>query len=252
MTAEPCVATTHNDLPTIPWARLGLLTTVIVLIGASVGYGVSLLLPPQYSARADVLYLVTREQPTGFLREDRNLTTQLVLLTSRSVLEPVARANLVPVDELDDRVTAEIVDSSEVIRIEVRDGSPEGALSLVRGIVDRYLEVGNNDERAALRQYLDGELRIVLDRIADVRADSPVSAAELGPLVDRELSLRGQLDELRLSDLAGPASRVLVEPYALPDRVSPRPLLAAATGALSGLLIAAVVVAVLARRWTRA
>jgi len=54
------------------WVRLTLLGVLLVLLGAAAGLGTALLTTPVYAAHADVLYLLTREQPTGFLREDRS------------------------------------------------------------------------------------------------------------------------------------------------------------------------------------
>lgn len=230
------------------WGRLALLGTVLVLVGAAGGLGVAALTPPVYAAHADVLYLLTREQPTGFLREDRNLSTQLVVLRSRTVLGPVADAWQLPVEDLTDAVDATVLQDSEAIEITLRDGDPDHARGMLEAVVARYLEVSNNDERAQLRAYLDDQLRDVLARKAAVTSEGPARTAEVGPLEDREQWLRRQLDELRLADLAGPAARVLVPPYVAADPVRPRPLLMAGAGALAGLVVALSAVAVLTRR----
>lgn len=254
--APAAVEPSRNGHPVSPaprprrhWVTAGLLTVLLVVLGTGVGFGISLLLPTQYAARADLVYLLTREQPTGFLREDRNLSTQLVLLTSRTVLGPVADRSGIPVEDLADALTVSVVEESEVIALELRDGDPDRAGDVLDAIVDRYLAVSNNDERSAVRDYLDGELRTVLQRIDEVRAAQDPSG-ELGPLVDREQQLRTRLDELNLSDLAGPGARVLVAPYVVPDPVSPQPVVAAVTGGLAALLVAALAVALLVRRAT--
>lgn len=228
--------------------QLGLVALVLVLLGATLGYVATLLVTPQYAAHSDVVYLVTREQPTGFLREDRNLTTQLVVLNSRTVLEPVAAANRIPVVDLAKRVDVALVPESEVIQINLRDPSRDRAVRLLDGIVARYLEVSNNDERAGVQGYLDSQLRDILGRLDRL---PPNATDERAPLVEREQDLRSQLDELTVADLAGPAASVLVPAFADADPVYPNRGFAVGTGALAGLLLAVIAVAVLARRMTR-
>jgi uncharacterized protein involved in exopolysaccharide biosynthesis len=227
------------------------LALVLVVLGAGAGFVVSTLLPDRYVARAELLYTVTREQPTGFLREDRNISTQLVLLRSRTVLAPVAAEWDVAVEDLTAAVAARVVDESEVIDVELVDADPARAQEMLGAVIDRYLEVSPNDARAELRTYLDTELASVLARIDELPPDSVDRQAELAPLVDREQWLRTRLDELEFTDIAGPAATVVVEPYVEGTPVSPRPVVTTAAGATAGLLVAALVVAVVARRLTR-
>jgi uncharacterized protein involved in exopolysaccharide biosynthesis len=246
----PSPPSAQQRLPRRLWVNLALLAVLLVVMGAGAGYGVGMVVPPTYAARADVLYLLTREQPTGFLREDRNLSTQLVLLTSRTVLGPVSAQTGVPVDDLADALEATVEEESEVIRIEFRDGDPQRAQAVLDAVVAEYLQVSNNDERADVRRYLEEQLTVVLDRIVEARNDGN-RTSELAPLVDREQQLRSRLDDLNLSDLAGPGARVLVPPYVATDPVSPNPLVTAVTGGLTALLVAALVLAVVARRQMR-
>jgi uncharacterized protein involved in exopolysaccharide biosynthesis len=230
------------------WLWLALLGVSLVLLGAAAGFGATSLSPPSYAARADILYLLTREQATGFLREDRSLSTQLVLLKSRTVLQPIADDWHKPIDDVTQALDAVVLQESEDIHVQFVDTDPDRAQKMLDAIVKRYLEVSNNDERADLRNYLDSELRNVLAQERQVRSEGQVRAAEMGPLVDREQWLRRQLDELRLSDLAGPAARVLVAPYVETEPIGPQPLVAAGTGALAGVVVALVAVAVVGRR----
>ncbi|MBN1095171.1 hypothetical protein JKP76_03440 [Blastococcus sp. TML/C7B] len=102
-----------------------------------------------------------------------------------------------------------------------------------------------------MRDYLNLQLTDVLQRIAAVPPGVADRQGVLAPLTDREQWLRTRLDELALADLAGPAASVLTGPYVDSDPVSPRPAVAAAAGAVTGLLVAALLVAGLARRMTR-
>lgn len=239
----------RRRLSTGQWVRLSLITAVIVGLGAAAGYVTALLLPVKYAAHAEVLYALTREQPTGFLREDRNITTQTVLLESRSVLGPVAEEWDVPIEKLSEAIEASVISGSEIIEITLTDRDPDRAQRMLRTVVNRYLEVSGNDDRMDLRAYLDEVLDEVLDRISEALDDD--RGGELAALVEREQWLRTQLDELEFSDIAGPAASVLVRPYVEADPVSPRPVIATAAGAATALIAALVVVAVVARRMTR-
>jgi uncharacterized protein involved in exopolysaccharide biosynthesis len=251
MAGVPTVSRPRRRLAPRQWFRLALLGVLLVLLGAAAGFGTAALTTPVYAARADVLYLLTREQPTGFLREDRSLSTQLVLFKSRQVLQPVADDWRRPIDDVTRAITAAVLQESEDIQVEFVDTDPDRAQKMLQAIVLRYLEVSNNDERGDLRNYLDGQLREVLALESQVRSEGQIRAAEMGPLVDREQWLRRQLDELRLSDLAGPRARVLVAPYVDSEPIRPQPLVAAGSGALAGTVVALLAVAVVARRLTR-
>ena len=248
---------------------LVVLALVIILVGAMAGWVGALVAPETYVARAQVLYPITKEQPTGFLREDRNLTTQLVLLRSRAVLVPAAAAAGSPVDEFEKDVAIRLVDSSEIIEIEVRDDSPESALRAVSAMVSTYFAAEQSAPQSGVRDYLDGQLADLRIRIADTRArllelrgqpetgtakDAQVANAEseLSALVGREQAVASQLDQLEIIELAGPTPELTTQPYALTKPISPKPLVLAATGALSGLVVASGVVALVARRRTPA
>lgn len=233
------------------WVRLGALTLTLVLLGALAGWGTAQVLPAKYAAHADVLYALSREQPTGFLREDRNITTQIVLLNSRSVLDPVAEEWGVSVKDLSEAIEAEVVSSSEIISISLTGTDPGRAQRMLDTLVDSYLDVSNNDPRAELRGYLDGQLTEVLARISEVRATADGRQGELAALVEREQWLETQLDELEFSDIVGPGASVLVPPYVEATPVSPRATITTAAGALAAAIVAVFAVAVVARRMTR-
>jgi capsular polysaccharide biosynthesis protein len=224
------------------------LAGAIVLVSTGIGLGGAFLLPPEYAARAELLYPINTERSTGVLREDRNLTTQLVLLRSRQVLEPVAASEHVPVQDLQKRVSATLLDTSEVIQIEARAGSRDAAVRRAQAVVDQYLVNATSNEAGA-DDYLRQRLGDVQQEMAKVRAGaaSNVAWATLQSLTEREQQLLTELDKAGAERGGGP--RVVVPPYAVPEQASPRPWFAAATGALTGLLVAAGVVALVGRRW---
>ncbi|MDV6011229.1 hypothetical protein [Haloechinothrix sp. LS1_15] len=248
--------------------RLTLLALAIVFAGAGAGVGTAFLVPPTHAARAEILYPITEEQPTGFLREDRNLTTQLVYLRSHAVLGPVAQERGMSVNELERNVTVSLLDSSELIRIEVTDRSHRRALGALTSIVSTYLANDRQAPESEALDYVESELsdvRAELDQLtseldelreeraggADVAAEIAGIAAEREAKIEREQSLRSELDSIRLVRLSGPYAELTTEPYALPDPVSPGPVTLAATGALTGSVIAAGVVALVLRRRAR-
>ena len=61
-------------------------------------------------------------------------------------------------------------------------------------------------------------------------------------------TLQGQLDT---ENIAGNRARIVVPAYSLAEPTFPNPAFAAATGALCGIVVAALVVLALSRRWTR-
>jgi hypothetical protein len=223
--------------------RLCLLAGLIVVIGAAIGFVSSWLIQAQYGARSEILYTLREDQPTGFLREDRNLTTQVVLIDSRPVLEPVAVANGLSFDQLADKVTASVAEGSEIIEIEVRDADRQEGLRLVDAVTQRYLAVANGtaDEN---RTYLEDQLESI---------EAQLSSPDTTPGLRAELSARRRdvLNRLDTLALTGPQARQLGASYTTSDPVTPRRALAAAVGAIAALLVAAVVVALLAMRWRR-
>jgi capsular polysaccharide biosynthesis protein len=241
----------HRRLTGREWVRLSAFAMVLVVLGAVAGFVTSLVIPKQYAAHAQVLYAIAQEQPTGFLREDRNITTQIVLLNSRSVLDPVAKQAHISVLELAKRVQAEVVTGSEVITITLTDHQGARAQHMLDLLVQQYLKISNDDPRAELRDYLNSQLTDVLSRISEVRVAAATRGGELAALVEREQWLRTQLDEMKFSDIAGPGASVLVNPYVEVKPVSPKPLIDTAAGAFAGLIIAVFAVAFLARRRTR-
>jgi hypothetical protein len=222
--------------------RLALIGLMILLVGTGAGYAGSLLLPEQYGARMQLRYNLTQAEPNELLREDRTLITQLVVLRSRPVLEPVASANGLTAEELSENTTAKIVESSEIIEVEIHDPSRERGQLMLQAIADRYIALANGPDENPVRNYLESQLREVQERLRRPN----VSSGEAGGLAQREAALLAQLDTLRLT---GPPAQVLTPPYSLAEPVSPRPLFAATTGALSALLVAALVVLLVARRW---
>jgi hypothetical protein len=236
---------------------LGLAATIIIL-GAGVALAGALMWPKTHAARAEVLFPITREQPTGFLREDRSMTTQLVLIRGRAVLGPIAEQQHRTVEDLREHVTAQVLETSEIIQLEVTDRSPDQALHTTQAVLDSYLKLSQAGQ-PELRQRLETEIAAANTAIADAQAKlsaqqglvstGRATAATLAPLQSAEQAQQSRLQQLQAQldavNLA-PVGQLLTAPYPV-GVVSPRPVFAATAGGLVGLLLAAVLVAVLAR-----
>jgi capsular polysaccharide biosynthesis protein len=221
-------------------SKLVLLTVVLAVIGAVLGFMAAAVLPSQYAARTTIQYNIAGENTGDFLKTDRNLTTQVVLLTSRNVLAPVASANGVSVDALTKQVSATILSSSDIIQLEVKSSDPTTATTLANAIAKQYLTVANS---SGPQGYLQGQLDAVKKQQA-----AGATAADQTALATRAATLQAQLDQLNLTQNQ---SSVLVPAYALTDPVSPNKTLAGLTGGICGLIIALMTVVTLSRRWSR-
>jgi capsular polysaccharide biosynthesis protein len=224
-------------------ARLGLLAMVIIMLGAAAGLAVTLLMPTKYAARTLIEYDVSVENASEFLRTDRNLTTQTVLLTSRAVLGPVADANGVSADDLAKNVKATLLNAnqvnSEVIQVDVLDPDRATGVKLADAIAKQYLAVVKANSPA---NYIQSQL----DDARRQLASAPL--ANQPALQQRVTTLQGQLD---IENITGNRASIVVPAYSVAAPAYPNPILAAATGALCGVVVAGLVVIALSRRWTR-
>jgi uncharacterized protein involved in exopolysaccharide biosynthesis len=224
-------------------SQLVFLTVALLVVGAVLGYAASLLLPTQYAARTTIQYNIAGENTGDFLKTDRNLTTQTVLLTSRAVLGPVADANNISADDLAGRVTATLLNAnsvnSEVIQVDVVYPDRASGVKLATAIANQYLTVVKANSPA---NYIQTQLD-------DARRQlSSATAANQATLQARVATLQGQLDT---ENITGNRASVVVPAYSVATPAYPRPSLAAAAGALCGIVVAGLVVIALSRRWTR-
>ena len=246
--------------------RLVLLALTIILLGTAAGLAGALVLPKTYGARAEILYSIGREQGGDPLKQDRQMSTQLVYLKSRAVLGPVAQKQGRQFKDLDKDVSVQVVDNSNVIQVEAHGATKLAALQTLQSVMDGYLTLIG--QPTGVSRNLDTQL-------ADAKANTAAAETriqQLTPAVtagtatqaalnearaqlvasqDREKAVQARIDELNLTGQTGPDAQLLTPPYSLPDAVFPQPLIAAGTGALVGLIVAGVVVAVNVRRRSR-
>jgi capsular polysaccharide biosynthesis protein len=217
---------------------------VIIVLGAAAGLAVTLVMPTKFAARTDIEYNVSIENASDFLRTDRNLTTQTVLLTNAAVLAPVAQANGIDESDLEDDVTATLVTAnsvnSEIIQVDVLNPDRATGIKLAAAIAEQYLTVVKASSPAT---YIQGQL----DQ-ARAQLQSANTAPTQTALQARVAQLQGQLDT---ENISGNRAAVVVPAYSVPGRAEPNPKLAAAAGTLLGIVVAALVVIGLSRRWTR-
>lgn len=247
--------------------RLILVALILILLGTGAGLAGALALPKTYGARAEILYPIGQDQQGGDpLRQDRQLSTQLVFLKSRAVLGPIAQKQGMQYKDLDENLSVEVLQTSEVIQVEAHGSTKESARQTLQAVMDGYLALA--DQPSGVTRNLDTQL--VEARANTARIQTQVEQLTAGVLagtatqialndartqltasVDREKAIQVRIDEINLTGRSGPNAQLLTPPYVLPDPVSPQPLIAAGTGALVGLLVAGGVVAVGARRRTR-
>jgi uncharacterized protein involved in exopolysaccharide biosynthesis len=245
-------------------ARLAIVALTIVLLGVAAGLAAALVLPKTYGARADILYSVGQDPQGGDpLKQDRELSTQLVYLTSRAVLGPVAQKQGREFDDLAKDVSVQVLTNSEVIEVEADGATRQAALQTLQAVVTGYMTlisqptgVSRNlhnqladahTNTLALQKRVQELIPAVLAGTAtqvsldDVRAQVTASS-------DLEKALQAKIDELDLTGQQGPGAQMLTPPYALPDPVFPQPLISAGVGGLVGLIVAGAVLGVAARR----
>jgi uncharacterized protein involved in exopolysaccharide biosynthesis len=246
--------------------RLVLLALTIVLLGTAAGLAGALLLPKTYGARAEVLYSVGQEQSGDPLKQDRQLSTQLVLLKSPRLLGDIARKQGRQVKDLDEEVSVKILDNSNVIQVEADGSSKLAAMQTLQAVMDgylalasqptgatRYLETQLADAQANTQQLQTRVQQLTAAVLAGTATQVSLNDArtQLTAAQEQEKAVQNQINQAKLRGEGGPPVQLLTPPYSLPDVVFPQPLIAAGTGALVGVLVAGAVVAWGVRRQTR-
>lgn len=267
-TASP--EATHDSLP--PRAVIGLacLALAIVVIATGAAYVFAMGTPETFGARAELVYQLdpTTDRDTAA----RQLATQVVTIRSRAVLEPVAIAEGLPVEELAQDVSASVIEESTVVAITIEAASREVALRRVVAIAEQYRLAATSYFNEAPEQLMReretalttrlGEIQALLPAFDAAReeaarllrpappqtADERALLAESEQLLQELSTLRQQLLTAQAQRLTAPQPRLLTEPYLLDEPVSPQPMARAALGAMVGIAIAVIVVIALARR----
>ena len=257
-----------------PWRRLpmnGLVAAVVALLvlptaGAA---ALSSLEDPTYAAQVDVLYEGAADSSQGIERE---LATQQVLMQSRPLIDRAAASADVPGRDLAGAVTVEVVEESNVLRLQVADSDPDRARVAAQAIVDEYIAAVR--EQAATSGGGAQERDLLTGQITDLTAalaEKVAQVAQLNAIPDpsasdqsqqRALEAEAQLLRQRLSEVEKQAlaadirvieegsgrAQVLATPSLLDEPIGPQPMRAAAGGVLLGLVLAAALVAIVRMR----
>ncbi len=246
--------------------RLVLLALTIILLGTAAGLAGALVLPKTYGARAEVLYSIGQDQGGDPLKQDRQLSTQLVLLKSPRLLGDIARKQGRLVKDLDREVDVQVVENSNVIQVQANGNTKLAAMQTLQAVIDgylalasqptgttRYLETQLADAQASTQEIQTRVTQLTAAVLAGTATQAALNDArvELTASQEQEKAVQNQINQSKLRGEGGPPVQLLTPPYTLLDPVFPQPLIAAGTGALVGLVVASAVVAVGARRRTR-
>ena len=161
---------------------IGLLCVLPVLLAAAAAYTAAHYLDELRGGRSEIMFHLPELAGDA---ANRFLATQPVVVRSYPVVEPVARAEAMPVEDLLDNLDASLVQGSTLMRIEYHDVDAERIVRVLEGVTIGYL--------ALLRD---------------------------------------------IALIEGASHRILSAPYLLEEPVSPRPIRAAAIGAVVGIAVA--------------
>ncbi|AZM87493.1 Wzz/FepE/Etk N-terminal domain-containing protein [Streptomyces sp. W1SF4] len=202
------------------------LLTVLAVVGALVGYGTSLLVPPRYTASASVLL------PGAW--EERELLTQAEIAASSVVVDRAAAAlgwTKVSRTELRDRVSAKAADGN-IIKISGTADTPERAQRLSDQVAQQFVAFAarisgaDTDPDAAARPEALRQLVTQTSRRITELAD----AAGRGQTVE-SVQTRTELSKLRTTlqeaidklDQADPAASKAIKANMVVMGPAPRP-----------------------------
>ncbi|MGW1726811.1 Wzz/FepE/Etk N-terminal domain-containing protein [Streptomyces sp. NPDC002306] len=204
------------------------LLTILTLVGALVGYGTSLLIPPRYTTSASVLL------PGAW--EERELLTQVEVATSSVVIDRAADTlgwTGVSGGELQDQVSAKAADGN-IIKISGTADTPQRAQQLSDQVAQQFVTFAarivddNTDPEAAARLEELQQMVVQTSRRITELAD----ATDPGQTVE-SVQTRTDLEKLRTSlqeainklDEADPAATkanmVVMGPAARPSGEAP-------------------------------
>lgn len=227
---EAPAPTTYVVPRTMQWSLRQLLEVLIVMAlvagcglaaGAFYGRGAD----PVYAARSEFIYFLEDAVPDGFLREDRRILTQLVTLESEAVVSPVAREFDTTPQAVRDAMSAEVLDLSEVIRLDVEDHDGSRALAMNEALLSRYREIAEVTDQRNQNTVLLERRKDVLKELAI--ADQTAIAIATSQIADvtllsQEESLQRQLESAiaRVDRLTALSDDSLATPIVTDDRAT--------------------------------
>ncbi len=221
------------------------------VLGALLGLGLSLIIPPAYAAHTRVLVTAIPGATTvvgGRTESGVNLDTEAQLVTSNEVAAPVADSVQREIPEVRKRTAVTVPPNSAILLITYTDSTPKRAVTGADELAASYLEQRVKASAAQRQESADkisaelGSARRQLAEAQDAAAQtkensvkSTLAQLDVKAKLDRIAALQATLDGLT----AVPASvGTIIEPARTPTGASlpNRKLLIASLGAL-GLLI---------------
>ncbi len=176
-------------------------------------------------------------------------------------LQPVADEQGLSISDLQDAVSVEVIRDSDVLRLEVADPDPSVAIGTAQLIADGYVRsvtASSSNELADAQvvferriEELSGQLAVVEGRLEELDAQRSPDAGSAQTPEERRLESQSRALQQRLGDLQDQLTsveleqartadvRILAAPELLDEPLAPKPLQAAAAGALVGIAIAA-------------
>lgn len=241
------------------------MAAVLLLVPVLVAMAVAAGQPSTHLAKTSVVYTGANENLSANL--NNRIATQVQVLQSRTVLDPVARANGVDVADLEQRVTAERVKDSQVVEIEVTETDAGRAQAIAQSIQDTYLKLPSGSRSTTKQELLQRQIAGLNRQLDTVRNQIATQARWSTRRTDRQLSvlqgretvlnqaladLQNQLTTERLSQVdQATAARAGDRAYVVAGSSVPKLLPAAAAGLLVGLLLAIAYLAYVRSRMRR-
>jgi capsular polysaccharide biosynthesis protein len=231
------------------------LIAVLLLVGMLGGSLFSFTQPTRYEGVVRIF--LNGEQGAG-ADPERTVISHAQFIQSSTVLDRVIAltGNQLTRKELEKRLTVEASPDADFITIRALDATPEGAVGLAdavslayRQILSEQREAAANEAIAAL-ESVQGRLARELAQIQKQRrtGDNPALEAE-EQAKKRQMEATANEIEETSANSAGPPP-ALQDAAAVPDEpVQPKPLRAAAIGAIVGLLFGVALAWWLAARW---
>uniref|UniRef100_UPI00278C494B Wzz/FepE/Etk N-terminal domain-containing protein n=1 Tax=Streptomyces venezuelae TaxID=54571 RepID=UPI00278C494B len=204
------------------------LLVLLVVMGALVGYGTSLLLPPRYTTSASVLL------PGAW--EERELLTQAEIATTSVVVDRTATAlgwHGVTGEELREQLTAKAADGN-IIKISATADTPARAQRLADQVAEEFVTFaaqisgdGADPEAAgrpeAVRKLVEQTSRRITELADGAGSGKSVESVQTRTeLAKLRTTLQEALDKLdKAEPAAGRASMVVLGPAARPTGEAP-------------------------------
>ena len=227
---------------------------VLMVLGASLGYGLSLRAETMYSAETRLLIEPTTSESTDGRMDPTEVSTLAQLVDSAAIADRVIEELGLDVEtaELLESVDVTAVEPTRVVVISALRPNAEEAAAVTDSFATQYIDYQVDAAAslvAATSAQLIEERALIEEELAEVLAQLPgASDTERLGLQARAQSLRVRSAELTTeisltgeSDVDGPAGGVVLENAEVPTQpAEPQPVRAAMLGGVIGLMLGVV------------